>query len=281
MLAAAVGAVVVGTCAFAMARQGAGLGELSVKEQVSRLVDAGMPAGQVEKAEARLETRLAAQSVREASDVGDPDSFGRNVRWLGYMSGELLSLRQSCALTPGEDPNRLCMEVSPYSMESRYAAFRDVARMTLPARSMNSMLCHWLSPTVVGTMANYSGYDNAQARIAAYPWLTIENEALNDPALIDPETGEPLNGKVEIYASGSVVSANLDVGEALNQRQTASRTCVGGYLSKRALKEVYGLSEAQADEFFRKPTTVRLNMEVFASMVATGNVAFAIRFVGD
>jgi hypothetical protein len=280
MIAAACAAVL-GASAWAMSGNGFGHGEAAGKEQLGRMVDARRPSA-AEAAEARFEKRLVAQTARESTlDVGDADSFGRQVRWLGLASGKLLIMRDDCTPQPGEDPDMLCMQVNPMDTGTQFGEFRDVAHMTLPARSTNSLLCHWLTPTMAATLTNYTGYDNRIARLTMQPSITVENEVLNAPGLVDPETGLPLNGKLDVYASSSQLIALLDQGEQVPQRLTSTRTCIGGYLNKRSLIELYGLTEAQAREFFNKPTTVRLNMNVFASQVSFASVSYAIRFVGD
>jgi len=271
---------VIGAAAWAMSSNGVGEGNPG-KEQLGSMIDGRRPDA-ADKEEARFETRLASQTAREATlDVGDADSFGRQVRWLGFASGKPLVLRNDCTLQPGEDPDRLCMQVDPASPGTQFGEFRDVAHMTLPARSTNSVLCHWLTPTIGATLANYTGADNVVARLSMQPSITVENEVLNAPGLVDPETGLPLNGKLDVYASSGQVSALLDNGEQVPQRLTSSRTCIGGYLNKRSLIDFYGLSEAQAKAFFDKPTTVRLNMNVFARQVSFASVSYAVRFVGD
>ncbi|GAB3359695.1 hypothetical protein GCM10027430_32210 [Lysobacter tyrosinilyticus] len=232
------------------------------------MIDGRKPSA-AEREEARFEKRLALQSAREATlDVGDADSFGRQVRWLGLASSKLLVMRNDCTLQPGEDPDRLCMQVDPAAPGVQFGEFRDVAHMTLPARSTNSMLCHWLTPTIGATLSNFTGSDNVVARLSMQPSITVENEVLNAPGLVDPETGLPLNGKLDVFASSSQVSDLLDSGEQEPQRLTSTRTCIGGYLNKRSLVEFYGLSDAQAKAFFDKPTTIRLNMNVFARQVS-------------
>jgi len=40
-------------------------------------------------------------------------------------------------------------------------------------------------------------------------------------------------------------------------------------------------AEAQVADFFRNPTTIRLNLQVIASQVQYGNIRYDLRFVGD
>ena len=261
-----------------MAGQGKAVDVESRKEMWGRLMDTAA----VDAREAGAERRLRMQTTREAAlDVGDPDSFGRNVRWLGFVSSKGVVLRQDCTLMPGENPDQPCMQVDPSQFGSQFAEFRDIGSITLPGRSMNSLLCHWLSPTMGTTLANDTGLDDQAASLTMYPSLTVENEVLRNPALVDPDTGLPLDGKLEVFASSSQISQLLDYTEQVPQRMNSTRTCVGGYLTKRTLTDFYGLSPAQADAFFRKPTTLRLNMTVSASRVQSAIVSYSVRFVGD
>ena len=279
---AAVCVAAAGASAWAMSGNGFGFGKTAGKEQLGLMLDA-REKSTAEIAEARFDRKLSAQAAREAAalDVGDADSFGRNVRWLGLLSYGGLTLREDCSPLEGDPPDMQCMQVDPTSTGSQFAQFTDVTRMTVPGRSTNSFLCHWLTPTISGAFYNGTGYDDRNPRLAVLPSLTIENDVLNAPGLVDPETGLPLNGKLEVFLSSNHVIAHLDANEQMPLRYTASRTCIGGYVSKQQLTGFYGLSEAQVAEFFRKPTTIRLNLQVIASQVQYGFVSYGARFVGD
>jgi hypothetical protein len=273
---------VAGASAWAMSGNGWGVDRTTGKEQLGQMLDARDKSA-AELAEARFDRRLGAQTAREAAvlDVGDADSFGRNVRWLGLLSYSGLTLRADCTPMEGDPENLQCMQVDPTSTASQVQQFTDVARMTLPGRSTNSFLCHWLTPTISGGFYNGTGYDDRNARLAVLPSLTIENEVLNAAGLVDPESGLPLNGRLEVFLSSNHVIEHLDANEQVPLRYTASRSCIGGYLSRQQLTGTYGLSEAQAAEFFRKPTTIRLNLQVIATQVQSGFVSYGARFVGD
>lgn len=281
MIAAACIAAV-GASAWAMSGNGSGFAEAAGKEQLGQMLDARIRSD-AEAAEARFESRLAKQTAREAAapDVGDVDSFGRNVRWLGMMSYGGLTLRQDCTPMDGDPPNMTCMQVDPTQVGTQMQEFTDVARMTLPGRSTNSFLCHWLTPTIAGTFNNLTGYDDRNPRLALLPSLTVENAALNAPGLVDPETGLPLNGKLNVYLSSNHIIEHLDANEQVPLRYTASRTCLGGYVSKQQLMSFYGLDEAQVADFYRNPTTIRLNLRVLASQVQYAGISYGVRFVGD
>jgi hypothetical protein len=272
---AAVAAAVVGSGAFAMANRSQQHTGPSVGERFGEMVDASRPMG---PAQAKFEAKLAAQTARELN-VGDADSFGRPVRWMGFVSSPGINVRESCEPRPGETPS-LCMESST-GQEYHETEFRDLAQISLPARSAHSLLCHWLTPSVSGILQNSSDFDNGQAELVLMPSITIENEVLNDPTIIDPVTGLPYNGQMEVYANSSMISASLGTGEQTFQRTSSTRTCISGYLNRRELVSSWGLTDAQAREFFRKPMTLRLHTVVAARMVLDGHVAVSVRFVGD
>ena len=48
-----------------------------------------------------------------------------------------------------------------------------------------------------------------------------------------------------------------------------------------ALIETYGLTPAQADDFFASPTTIRLNVAGNVQYVSTASLVFGLRVVGD
>lgn len=275
MLAAAVTAAMCAG-AWAMAQKGAVEGQVPVAERFGELMDSG-------HAEATLEAKVATQSRREQSalDVGDADSFGRNLRWLGLVSSAPLILRTSCEPLPGEPAELRCAELNPAELGSRFAQFDNVATMTLPARSMNSLLCHWLTPTATISFANQSGVDNRTGRMAIYPRLTLVNDVFNEPGLVDPVSGEPIAGKIEVAMSSIWTSALLDSGETVLQRNTSTRTCIGGFITKRVLMDGYGLSERQADTFFANPTTLQLGLDVVTQHVGNATVSMSVRWVGD
>jgi hypothetical protein len=67
----------------------------------------------------------------------------------------------------------------------------------------------------------------------------------------------------------------------VNRRQGFTRSCIGGLVSKQALTQVFGLTQAQADAFFKKPTTLRLNISVRTSFADIALVLFGLRVFGD
>ena len=73
----------------------------------------------------------------------------------------------------------------------------------------------------------------------------------------------------------------LAAGAALDARERDTATCIGGFVTRKSLVGVWGLSEAQADAFFGKETTVRMNVRGTARYVGNASLVFGLRIVGD
>lgn len=131
------------------------------------------------------------------------------------------------------------------------------------------------------------GWGNAGAtqvigRLAYNPTLTLENEVLDDPALIDPTTGLAFGGKL---LTGMTSSERFEVplppATFFSERQRDSTVCIAGFISRRALVDTYGLTAGQAKDFFKKPTTVRLNVSGNARHVQFAQMIYGLRIIGD
>jgi hypothetical protein len=269
----------------------AGLWLLSLA--VVSLVHASQPAARVQVVPEMSADRLPGPSVRRVhaaalrgpvtsavtvEEVGDVDSFGRSLRWLGVAQGDV-DLAEACPV-PGGAPDARCVALSPTPALTDFD-LTDLASITLPARSANSLLCHWFSPVLTLQYAN-PGADAAVAQFSYFPTLTLENAVLLDPGLIDPTTGVPFAGRL---TTGMTASEHFEVplapGTTLNARQRDTATCIAGFISKRALMQNYGLTESQASEFFRRDTVVRLNVRGSARYVQAASLNFGLRIVGD
>ena len=212
-------------------------------------------------------------------DVGDAASFGRNVRWLGVISNFVYA-NQDCASLLAEDPTLLCQPITDTVALTQFN-FTDIARITLPANATNSLLCHWFSPRVTVSFFNPTGAP-VPGRFSYNPTLTVENPVLADPALIDPTTGAPFNGKLTTSMSASEsVQVVVDPGFPVSQNLRDSVVCQAGLISRKALVETYGLTAAQAASFFASPTMVRLNISGSSRYVEYSAYSLGLRIVGD
>jgi hypothetical protein len=218
---------------------------------------------------------LAATAVSDA-DVGDVDSFGRALRWLG-VADMSVELRDSC---PGANPDSGCQVLAPGGAVTSFA-FDDLGYISLPGKATHSLLCYWFSPFLSVS------YDNPTAapvvaRLSYTPTLTVENPLLDDPALVDPTTGLPFGGRLLTgMTSSEWFEVPLPAGTTINERTRDSTVCIAGFLSRETLMLTYGLTNAQAKAFFKKPTTVRLNISGSAQYVSDAWLYFGFRIIGD
>lgn len=258
------------------------------RDEIAEAVSVDLPAG---KAQQRLalkasdigaakaaNTSAARAAAPTVDDVYDVDSFKRDVIWLGLTSA-FINLSDTCPTDPG-NPDELCQVLNPAPAFTSFN-FTDAAHITLPPKSAHSLLCYWFSPVINVNYFN-PGATPALGRLRYTPTLTIENPVLDDPALIDPTTGVPFGGSLltSMTASESF-QVPLDPGMSLTERTRDSAVCMAGFVSKRALMESYGLSEAKANEFFRKTTTIRMNVSGQAQNVGFASLVFGLRVVGD
>ncbi len=233
---------------------------------------AGEAAGQ---ASADRDEFAAASARLTPEEVGDADSFGRNMKWLGLVAASV-ALSGDCSGFPTPDT---CVTLNPAPAVTTFD-LPDLSSITLPRRSSDSLLCHWQTPIVFYQMNNATGIDQL-GQFRALPVYRFESEVLEDPSLVDPGTGLPLNGTIEIALSSIFEFGTLAPGETQSKQITFTRTCIAGMISRRSLELNYGLSASQARNFFRQPITIRMGIRGQASMVDSASIYFGTRFVGD
>ena len=215
------------------------------------------------------------------ADSGDADSYGRPIKFIGLMTSGVQSFADDCTPDPSAPPgpDDHCQVVDP-AVTTPWT-FNDVGRIIIPANAANSLFCHWQTPTVVASFRNTTGAIMTNAQFRANARYTLQNSVLNDPSLIDPTTGLPFGGKLTVQVVASALTRTLEPGEVGNDRETASRTCIGGIVSKRALIESYGLTPTQAANFFKNDTAVTLDLTGSTRGVQFATVFVSTRFVGD
>jgi hypothetical protein len=215
------------------------------------------------------------------AQVGDAESFGRNVRWLGMASNGVAAVNTDCAALQQEDPTVPCQQVNDYAVDTRFS-FSDLGKIELPAGAANSMLCHWLTPFLQGYYYTESTTLTV-GRIAYSPNITIESAVLNNPAMINPVTGAPFNGRIVKGAGYEIEQALLQQGLPLTQVAFRQRTvtCAGALVSKQQLVDTYGLTHAQADQFFASPITLRFGVSGAVRNVNHALLMIGARVVGD
>lgn len=218
-----------------------------------------------------------APAVSDA-DVGDADSFGRNVVYAGLLASSQVDMREDCGT--GGYPGENCVPLNPQPAVTSFD-FEDMAHITLPGNSTHSFLCFHTTTFRGWQFFNTTGGD-ADAQFEYEESVTLESDLLNDPSLIDPTTGLPFNGKIRTYIGTDLLeSKTMQAGFSEYHHEWGSRTCQGGLISKTYLLTQYNLPQSIVDKFFKQPITLRLNIEGSAGLVTDGQIVTGIRFYGD
>jgi hypothetical protein len=208
-----------------------------------------------------------------SEDVGDGDSFGRSVKFLGYAQTYGISIQHDCT---GWEPGT-CAVTDGTSFVT-IEKFDDAAVIRLPADAARSLLCFTTTPLGFVAFHNPSGArENASASLLAR-WR-IESDVLNDPSLINSNTGEPFNGVIESSDILATESFSIEPGAHRTVTVNHSRTCNSGNLRRSTLVQM-GLSEAQAREVFRRPITLRFGSRMSMNF-GSGGMSPGFRVYGD
>jgi len=220
---------------------------------------------------------VAAAAAVTPEDVGDADSFGRNVTYLGLAQTLAVTLTDDCSTS---DPAlERCIVNNPAPAPTSFNE-ADLAVMNLPAKATKSLICFGFTPFITVNWENFSGAPQI-ARFTASGTIDIENEVLDDPALIDPGTGLPFGGVLQLALSTWHNSHTVQPGETEQERSSQTRSCIAGIVSKRSLVENFGLTETQANQFFKKPMTLRFGARGSAQSSSFTNYFYGIRLYGD
>lgn len=235
----------------------------------------------ISKANTRLSHMLVqasphASAVSDA-DVGDADSFGRNVVYAGLLANGDVDLEQDCA-SLGSPPD--CVTLNPQPAMTTFDR-EDMVHITLPGNTTHSFLCFHTSTFRDWEYMNNTGA-TAHGLFNYAESVTIESDLLKDPSLINPDTGLPFNGQIRNYIGTDVHDQKmLLAGFSESHGEWGTRTCQAGLISKSVLATEYNLPPSIVNKFFKQPITLRLNIEGNAALVDFGYVITGIRFYGD
>jgi len=220
---------------------------------------------------------VAAAAGPSVEDVGDPDSFGRNVTYIGMTQTDSVTIAPDCSFSDPEFER--CIVGNPAPLPTAFNE-ADLAIINLPAKSTKSLICFAFTPFIGVSWANNTGTMQTASFIATAP-IIIDNEVLDDPALIDPNTGLPFGGSLSLSLSSWFNRHSIEAGEFEDENSSQSRSCIAGLVSKQALVLGYGLTEAQATQFFKKPMTIHFGARGTVQMADFMSYFYGIRLYGD
>ena len=217
-----------------------------------------------------------------AATVGDADSFGRAVTYLGVATSGTVFLQTDCTPDPSNPlgPHDRCVTINASPAPTIWD-FEDLGNsIQLPAKATHSLVCFAFTPQAVFDFNNDTG-GPAFGRFIGRAVIRIENPVLNDPSLIDPATGLPFNGSFKATLNAYSETRILQPSEIAFQNMILSRDCQGGLVSRNSLIQGEGLSAKQADAFFANPTTFHFGSTGRTNLVDSGSYGYGIRLYGD
>src|SRR6185436_5731597 len=121
---------------------------------------------------------VAAQAAPPTvEEVGDPDSFGRDVIYLGNAQTSQVALQTDCTPDPMFPPlpNDRCIVLNAQPAATSFNE-DGLATLQLPAESTKSLICFALTPNHNFEFNNLTGVAQPNARYNARAVITIENE---------------------------------------------------------------------------------------------------------
>lgn len=224
-------------------------------------------------------------SAVSVSDVGEADSFDKGAKFMGIAGSGVMYVYSSC------DPAILLADLdlvleaddrclaAPNPAVTASATFTDIARINLPARANRNILYMINNHTISWDFTN-AGPGIINGQMSYSPRITIESDALNDPAAIDPFTGLPMNGSYTTSGNGTkAMGMLLQPGAFSNYVESYTRANTTG-LSRQFFADL-GLPTSVINNLFNRPMTIRLGGRISVRGVGFGQFIYTARFLGN
>jgi hypothetical protein len=233
-----------------------------------------------EIAHARAEAGARADAPISTATVGEPDSFGKNAQFLGIAASGVIYIDSTCdpANVGVLGPDDKCLAVPDPTVQST-AHYTDFARITIPGKSVSNIIY------MINNHTTLWDFENSTAGIVLgqmlyNPTITIESDALNDPAAIDPISHHPMNGSFTTSGNGTKsISETLFPGFTGQYIDSYSRANTVGL--SRTYFAGLGLPSSVIDQLYKKPMTIRLGVNMLVRNVTRGSFLFSARFLGN
>jgi len=210
--------------------------------------------------------------------ASDADANGRDIVHLGALNTGHMYMKADCTQELAQGAR--CTVFAPQPQVTTFNHL-DIVSFRIPARAANSLLCFDITPLIQVDFANATGIPTTFGLFTAAATLTIRSPVLNDPTILRPGTGQPYNGKFDIPTVQSSEHVTLGANEATGKSFHFTRGCGSSSVSKHALTRFYGLSAAQATNFFNNPITVVLNARADVMYVDQLLYHYHVRLYGD
>jgi hypothetical protein len=215
------------------------------------------------------------------AEVGEADSFNKNAKFFGTATAGVVVVYFSCAeadLGFPLGPDDRCLQITDPTTTT-IGTFNDIGRITIPGKKADNVI-YGIGNTSISYFLLNSGGTATSGSISYVPSVTIESEALNDPAAVDPSTGLPMNGSFTTSGFGSKFqSTSLQPGQFESISDSYSRAGTRGF--SRNYFAALGLPQHVINELYKRPMTIRLNVTVRARRVEDATIFFSIRFLAN
>jgi hypothetical protein len=214
-------------------------------------------------------------------EVGDVASFGKEAKFFGYALTGAVFIRRGCyaPYIPTLGPNDRCFAFNPTTNIVNFDA-KDIGRIQFPEKTFQNII-YLLTRHQYSYRFINSTTLNKFGQFQYTPYVTIESAALNDPALINPQTGQPFNGKVDLpLAGGKSMGKTIFPNYQEYDSVTYSSTSTGGFTKKYFMTN-FGLSQAVVDDLFYQKMTIQLNIMGATGNAEQANYSYGVRFLGN
>ena len=214
----------------------------------------------------------------------DTDSFGQSVLFLGSMYAGTVYVYHSCDPTILSAELGLTLAADDHCIEKPTGGntgptqdiFDTVWQVTIPKDTIQNVVYPLVQNSV---FVENDGLATGSASYSYSPRVTIESDALNDPAAIDPNTGLPMNGSFTASLSGAAQKGwTPQPGEFENQNYAS----VGARGFSRAYFRGLGLPDNVINKLFKKKMTLKFGIRVRVSgALDFGQFFYQFRLMGQ
>ena len=227
-------------------------------------------------------TSLLRAGPPTAADVGDAETFGHSVLYMGAVSGfQSLEPIGTCPPPPSPSPNgdTFCDEVTPGPTLTTFS-HDNICRINLPKKATRNVIYPALNIFLNYQLENSATADSpGLLRFTA--GITIVSDALNGPDCIQPGTTTPCGGKMTLLFNYNYRDdRNLHPNDRQRLQETLVRVGNTG-LTRQQFHESFGLTNASVDALFAGPMTVQLDINGSARNLTNASITCNMRLFGD
>jgi hypothetical protein len=219
-------------------------------------------------------------SALSAADVGEPDSFGKNVKFFGVASSGIVILTTDCseANVGILGPDDRCQLITDQSVVTG-VNYVDLGRMTIPGRSVDNVLHVISRGSYTYSMGNL-GTTPSLGRVGYVPSITLESIAFNDPSAIDPATGLPMNGALRSTGTNLfAMTKTIAPGAIENLSNRSGSSSILGF-SREYFRQI-GMTDSAINLFYKNPVTIKIGIRASTQLVSEAVFSYSIRLMGN